>query len=214
MEAHEISADNRLKKTVASLRVRSVYKIISRHLTFAAAALFLFYLSLALTTSPVTSSERETLDRSINVLETKGFEREAFLLRYTATFRRTDNYLNEFTDKENAYAATNFPFEIITLYPDFYTKTSDDTERAMILLHEAQHLQGKDERAAYGYVWRNRQKLGWTILSHGTTESYITIELQTRESAPELFTCAANLWNDCTENIQAQNHNSASGQSR
>ena len=71
----------------------------------------------------------------------------------------------------------------------------------MVLLHEAQHLKGGDEKAAYSFVWQNRERLGWTQLSHGTTPSYITIEQQTREFAPELFTCRQNLWSDCTETL-------------
>ena len=35
--------------------------------------------------------------------------------------------------------------------------------------------------------------------SVGTTESYITIEQQTRENAPELFNCPEKPWEDCTE---------------
>ena len=166
--------------------------------------MFIFYCSLIITSAPLRDIERETLDRTIALLEKKGFDREVFLLRHVTIFRRTDSWLNTLADKENAFAATNFPFGVMTIYPDFYSKAQDDTERAMILLHEAQHLQGKNERDAYVYVWRNRQRLGWTILSHGTTESYITIELQTRENSPELFTCPANLWNDCTEKLQAR----------
>ncbi len=157
-----------------------------------------------ITSAPLRDDERETLDRTIALLAAKGFDREVFLLRHITTFRRTDNWLNTLADNENAFAATNFPFELITLYPDFYSKAKDDTERAMILLHEARHLQGADERDAFDYVWRNRQKLGWTILSYGTTESYITIELLTRENSPELFTCPANLWKDCTEKLQVR----------
>ena len=162
------------------------------------------FLSLLISSLPTPPHEQEKIDRAIAKLEEKGFEREVFLLRKVATFRSTDNWINSLTVKEDAYAATNCPFGIITLYPDFYNKAADDTERAMILLHEAQHLQGKDESETYDYVWRNRQKLGWTILSHGTTATFVTIELQTRENAPNLFTCSANLWNDCTENLQAR----------
>jgi hypothetical protein len=104
--------------------------------------------------------------------------------------------------KENAYAATNFPFQMITLYPDFYHKAKDDTERAMILLHEAQHLQGADEQEAYAYVWKNRTRLGWTQITYGGTPTYIDVAGLTRENAPALFTCTQKVWNDCTENLQ------------
>ena len=160
------------------------------------------YLSMVNTSASVAANERQSIDRAITLLESKGFDREVFLLRHVATFRASDNVLNDLAPSESAYAATNFPFGIITIYPDFYTKAVDDTERAMILLHEAQHLQGSDEHEAYAYVWQNRERLGWTQLSHGETEAYVTIELLTREHAPELFTCENKVWNDCTETLE------------
>jgi hypothetical protein len=135
------------------------------------------------------------------VLKEKGFDREVMLLRNVVSFRGTDHWLNLYVEKENAYAATNVPFAIITLYPDFYTKTVDDTERAMILLHEAQHVQMADEREAYAYVWRNRERLGWTLNTHGLTPTFITVSDQTREHSPEVFTCPDKMWNDCTESL-------------
>ena len=162
-------------------------------------ALVAFYLSLLTTSIPPNKQERAAVDRAIGVLASKGYNDEVWLLRRTVTFRVTDHWLNNFVEKENAYAATNFPFQIVTVYPDFYTKAVDDTERAMVLLHEARHLMGEDEKQAYAYVWQNRKNLGWTIETHGTTESYITIEQQTRENAPELFNCSEKPWNDCTE---------------
>jgi hypothetical protein len=162
--------------------------------------LSIFHSSLVVTSQPLRADEIETVERAINLLDAKGFAKEAFLLRRLTVFRNTDNWLNSLMQKENAFAATNFPFNVLTLYPDFFIKSADDTERAMILLHEARHLQGADEQDAYGYAWRSRHRIGWTILSHGTTESYITVEESTREAAPELFTCTDKLWNDCTEN--------------
>lgn len=167
-------------------------------------ALVAFHLSLVVTSAPVSSDEREAVKRAINRLEARGFEREVFLLRHTVTYRSSDHWLNRLAVSENAFAATNFPFQIITLYPDFYMKTTDDVERAMVLLHEAQHLLGKDEAAAYAYVWQHRGRLGWTQLTHGTTNTYVTIEQQTRENVPALFNCPSNFWNDCTETLRAQ----------
>ena len=162
-------------------------------------AIVAFYLSLLTTSIPPNKHERADIDRAVGILASKGFDEEVWLLRRTTTFRVTDHWLNNFVEKENAYAATNFPFQIVTVYPDFYGKAVDDTERAMVLLHEARHLMGEDENQAYAYVWRTRKKLGWTLETHGTTESYITIEQQTREQAPELFNCPEKPWEDCTE---------------
>jgi len=169
------------------------------HAASAVLAIVAFYLSLVSTSLPPTKADRERIDSAIQLLADRGFADEVFLLKGTVTYRGTDHWLNSFTDKENAYASTNFPFQLVTLYPDFYSKAVDDTERAMILLHEARHLMGEDENQAYAYVWRHRKDLGWTLKTHGTTESYVTIEQQTREAAPELFNCPDKPWEDCTE---------------
>ena len=166
--------------------------------------LSIFHSSLLVTSQPLRAEEAAQVERAIDLLDAKGFSHEAFLLRRLTIFRNSDNWLNQMTDKENAFAATNFPLNIVTLYPDFFIKAKDDTERAMILLHEVQHMQGADEHEAYGFAWRNRHRLGWTILTHGTTESYVTIELLTREIAPEIFTCKDKIWNDCTETLPAR----------
>jgi len=167
-------------------------------------AIVAFHLSMIATSAPLSLQEKEAVDRAIHLLDARGFESEVFLLRHTATFRGTDNWFNLLTPKENAFAATNFPFQIVTLYSDFFARASDDTERAMILLHEAQHLKTRNEASAYEYVWRHRHELGWTQLTHGTTETYVTIEQQTRQHVPELFECPSKIWNDCTETLTAQ----------
>jgi hypothetical protein len=181
----------------------SIVRALARHAFAACLALMVFYFSLLLTSTAVSLEDAKSIERAINLLDEKGFSRETFFLRHVATFRSGNNWLNELAEGENSYAATNFPFEIITLYPDFYAKATDDTERAMILLHEAQHLLMGSETTAYAYVWRERQRLGWTQLSHGMTPTFVTVELQTREYAPELFSCSFRLWNDCTENLRA-----------
>jgi hypothetical protein len=179
-----------------------VMTAISRHAVAGFLGIVVLYLSMVTTSAPMRSSDRQAVERAIALLESKGFDRDATLLRTAATFRASDNWLNtHIVPHENAYASTNFPVGIITLYEDFYKKAVDDTERAVILLHEAQHLKGGDEHAAYAYVWQHRSEVGWTILRYGTTESYITIEDQTRAEAPELFTCQERLYNDCTEQM-------------
>jgi len=154
--------------------------------------------SLLATSLPLETHQQEKVDRAIALLEMNGLERDAFLLRHAAFYRSSDNWLNYFAPKENAFASTNMPFAIVTLYPDFYSRAKDDTERAMILLHESRHLRGESEASAYAYVWRNREKLNWTQLRYGATEVYVSVELQTREFAPDVFSCTDRLWNDCT----------------
>lgn len=136
---------------------------------------------------------------SIDVLEKRGFTNEAFMLRRLAVFRSSDNWLNASVEKENAFAATNFPFEIVTIYPDFFTRTANDIERAAILLHEAKHLQGADEKEAYEFVWRNRKKIGWTNEKYGSSTFWGEIRKQTKDFVPALFVCDVNAFSDCTE---------------
>ena len=163
------------------------------------AVVFCFYLSLLATSKSLAYDEKQTVRRAIDILEAKGYDREVFLLRHLTNFRADDNWLNASTRDENAYAATNFPFEIITIYPEFFTVPQDDAERAMILLHEAQHLKGADEKEAYEFVWRSRKNLGWTRETHGSSKIYLNVEKQTREFAPALFRCDWVKSGDCTE---------------
>jgi hypothetical protein len=162
-------------------------------------ALFGFYFSLIFSADKLTHDETIMVEQAINVLEQKGFSGEVFLLRYVTAFRGNDNWLNALVVKENAYAATNFPFEIMTVYPDFFTVTMDDTERASILLHEAKHLQGADEKEAYEFVWKNRKQLGWTKETHYNSIIWRSVRKQTKEYAPNLFVCDLNEFADCTE---------------
>ena len=158
-----------------------------------------FYASLVFSSKSLSYDERKTVAGAIAVLEEKGFSDEVFFLRHVAVFRSNDNWLNASVEKENAFAATNYPFEIVTLYPDFFMYPVDDTERAAILLHEAKHLQGKDEKEAYEFVWRNKSKLGWNKEQYKTSVIWQAVRTQTREYSPNLFICDANYFGDCTE---------------
>lgn len=184
---------------LASDVIIAILQQTATHAASAVLAVIAFYLSLVSTSLPPTNYERQQIDKAIQLLADRGFSDEVFLLKGTTTYRATDHWLNSFIDKENAYASTNFPFQIVTVYPDFFTKAADDTERAMVLMHEARHLMGENENQAYAYVWRHRKQLGWSMKTHGATESYVTIEQQTREMAPEIFNCPEKPWEDCTE---------------
>ena len=158
-----------------------------------------FYLSMVFTASPLSREEKAVIERSVKILDEKGFADEVFLLRHLTVFRGNDNWLNASTRLENAFAATNFPFGIMTVYPEFFSATTDDIERASILLHEAQHLKGADEREAYEFVWRNRKTLGWTQDVYRASVVWRNVRKQTREFAPNLFVCNWTEYNDCTE---------------
>lgn len=161
--------------------------------------IFGFYVSLLVSAKRLGYEEKQKIERAVQILDDKGFDREVLLLRYLTAYRSEDNWLNASTREENAYAATNFPFEIMTVYPDFFMYSQDDVDMAAILLHEAQHLLGADEPEAYDYVWRNRHRLGWTRATHGSSKVWLNTERQTREVAPNLFACAGKTDGDCTE---------------
>lgn len=168
-------------------------------LVVAIVAVGILYGSLVFTARPLSATQYAELDAAITVLERKGFVYEAFKLRNGVVFRSDDHWLNALSPKENAYAATNYPFAIITLYADFFTYPADSTERAAILLHEAMHLDGFSEKEAYDVVWRNRKYLGWTEKAYPESEVLMNIRTQTREYAPHLFVCEFRPYSDCTE---------------
>jgi hypothetical protein len=158
-----------------------------------------FYLSLVVSAKRLTRDEKATVKRAIDVLREKGFDQEAMILSSFTTFRASDNWLNASVAKENAYAATNFPFEIMTLYADFFTYPADDVEKAAILLHEARHLTGEGEKDAYAFVWKYRHQLGWTEDKYIASPVWLNVRDQTRDQVPELFNCADKRMGDCTD---------------
>jgi hypothetical protein len=118
-------------------------------------------------------------------------------------FRTDDNWWNAYVGHADAYAATNFPFEVVTLYPEFFTQAVDDTERAAILLHEARHAAGAGEESACASVWRDRLRLGYTRERYGHTEVWRNIAENTRKYAPAHFTCGEDGRRDCVEQASA-----------
>ena len=163
------------------------------------AVVLAFYLSLLASAKSLSYDQRSEVKAAIAVLKDKGFADEASLLENFAVFKADDNWLNASVAKEDAYAATNFPFEIVTLYADFFTYPTDATERAAILLHESKHLGGKDEHDAYEFVWEHRKQLGWTKDKYAGSVVWRNIRRQTKDNVPLLFVCDHNDFGDCTE---------------
>jgi hypothetical protein len=152
--------------------------------------LFAWWVSLVATSEPIDAEQRVLVDRAIDLLDERGFSREAFLLRRLTTYRSTDNWWNRYNGHYQAYAATNFPFEVVTLYPWFFELPADDVERAVILLHESHHLMGKGEPAALTAVWRDKPRLGWTADDYGHSKVWKNTREWTQASAPALFACS------------------------
>jgi hypothetical protein len=157
------------------------------------------YVSLRATSEAVTSGQRQIIARAIDVLERKDFGGRAFVLRNLVSYRATDNWWNRTVGHRDAYAATNFPFEVVTLYPDYFKVPVDDTERAVVLLHESYHLAGAGEETAFAEVWREKGKLGWTRELYGQTPLWRSVRAFTERYAPQHFSCGANGADDCLE---------------
>ena len=163
------------------------------------AVLVLCHGSLLWTSRAATVEQRIEVRRAVDIIERGGFGREAFLLRRLSNFRTSDNWWNNYTGHEEAYAATNFPFEVVTLYPDFFLYPVDDVERAVILLHEARHLSGAGEEEAFAGVWRDKARLGWTREKYGRTRVWKNVSEFTRRYAPRVFACGPDGGQDCYE---------------
>ena len=168
---------------------------------FGMVGLFVFcaYVSLRVTSEAATLEQRQLVGRAIDVLEAKNPSGRTFVLRNLVSYRTSDNWWNRAVGHTDAYAATNFPFEVMTLYPDFFNVPVDDTERAVILLHESYHLAGKGERTAFAEVWREKGKLGWTEQAYGHTQLWRNVRMFTERFAPQHFSCGPSGEDDCFE---------------
>jgi hypothetical protein len=159
--------------------------------------LVIWYASLLFSSVGLQPDQREKVQNAITVLRQQGFNREAFILRHLAVFRATDNWWNRWVGHRDAYAAANFPFELITLYPEFFDTPVDDKERAAILLHESCHLMGDGEDAALQSTWRNKRRIGWTADTYHQTRVWDATEKLTRARFPYMFQCGADGHSDC-----------------
>jgi hypothetical protein len=157
------------------------------------------YASLLLTSEGLTSEERQAVNSAILVLEQGGFTSDASALTHLATFRRTDNWWNRYVGHQTAFAATNFPFGVVTLYPAFFRFPVDEIERAAILLHEVTHLYGGREEEALQRVWESKQQLGWTEDSYGGTRVWKNTREWTKAGIPVFFQCGPENDADCFE---------------
>lgn len=153
--------------------------------------LFLWHVSITLTSESASFDQLQAIKRATAVIERQGFAANGFILRYLVRYRASDSWWNNWVGHETAYAATNFPFEVVTLYKEFYETPVDDTERAAILLHESYHLLGYGEPGAFEKVWLNKEQLGWTEERYGHTRVWLTVREATGRHAPHLFICGA-----------------------
>jgi len=173
--------------------LRRIMWIVSTTLIF----LIVWYFSLLISADGLQSEQYLKVDVAIGLLELRGFSREAFVLRHATVFRSTDNWWNRYLGHRDAYAATNFPFEIVTLYPEFFNTPVDDCERAAVLLHEARHLLGDGEEAALKSTWVAKQRLGWTADRYNQTKVWNNTERLTKTEFPYMFQCGSDGQSDC-----------------
>jgi hypothetical protein len=165
--------------------------------------LFGAYASLLVTSDGLERDQREAVRRAIQVLDRNGFSREASVLDRFVSWRGTDNWWNAYVGHQRAYAATNFPFAVVTVYPPFFTVAVDDTERAAILLHEAYHVLGDDEEDVLRHVWLAKQRIGWTGERYAHTRVWRNTREWTAGTVPGLFRCGIDGQSDCTANLYA-----------
>ena len=175
--------------------VRSLLWIAGTTLTI----IVLAFISLLITSDGLTSEQQRMVTEAITVVELGGFEREAMVLREVVFYRSTDNWWNRHVGHPNAYAATNFPFAVVTLYPGFFRVSVDATERAAILLHESHHVFGADERTALQRVWLDKRRLGWTEERYSRTRVWRNTKEWTHGAIPVLFQCGDDQRSDCVE---------------
>jgi hypothetical protein len=157
------------------------------------------FMALILTSAGLSSNERQTVARVITELDRAGFVKEAFMLGHLVTYRSTDNWWNLYVGHQEAYAATNFPFEVVTLYAEFFNFAVDDIERAVILLHESYHLFGAGEEVALEGVWREKHRLGWTADGYSQTKVWKNTREWTAAGVPRLFQCGTDRHQDCEQ---------------
>jgi hypothetical protein len=163
------------------------------------AIVVLAFLSLLLTSDGLSYDQQRLVTEAITVVEQGGFDREASVLRHVVFYRSSDNWWNKYVGHQNAYAATNFPFAVVTLYPGFFKFSVDSTERAAILLHESHHGFGADERTALQRVWLDKRRLGWTAQGYSRTRVWRNTKEWTNGAIPVLFQCGDDQRSDCVE---------------
>ena len=159
------------------------------------------YASLIATSDGLVDHQRAAVQRAIVVLRQTGFSREATVLARFVSWRGTDNWWNAYVGHQRAYAATNFPFGVITVYPPFFIVAIDDTERAAILLHEAYHVLGDDEDEVLRHVWLAKQRIGWTAERYAHTRVWKNTREWTAGTVPGLFRCGVDGQSDCTASL-------------
>jgi hypothetical protein len=203
-----VPLDNAVEETVPAaegadqpepVRRHRIVKVALRIGAVVGCLLLVAYGSLIFTSDPLSREQQQLVARAIDLLEQKGFGRDAFILRHLVSFRATDNWWNRWVGHGMAYASTNFPFEVVTLYPDFFTRSADDVERAVILLHEASHLRGHGEGRAHEVVWLYKHRLGWTKEAYEKTRVWKNVREFTLKYAPRLFRCGPDGQSDCME---------------
>lgn len=163
------------------------------------AIVFIWSRSLVFTSDALELNQRQVVAHAIAIVEHAGFSKEVFVLRQLTNYRATDSWWNLYQGHREAYAATNFPLEIVTLYPAFFDVAVDDTERAAILFHESNHLLGLGEEAALERVWREKQRLGWTADNYGQTRVWRNVREWSESSVPALFQCGPDSHSDCMQ---------------
>lgn len=192
-----VAASNTKAALPVKPKKRSLLKRLVWIISATAILLIIFYASLLFSADRPNADQLVKIQSAIDLLQQRGFTREAFVLNHVASFRATDNWLNAYVGHRDAYAATNFPFEVVTLYPEFFEAPVDDCERAAVLLHEARHLFGNGEDAALEHTWKSKRQLGWTSEKYKQTRVWDATMRLTKSRFPYMFQCGGDGQTDC-----------------
>ena len=157
------------------------------------------FLSLLMTSEGLSDEQQRIGTGAVALGEWCVSTRQSRVLRGVVFYRSSDNWWNTHVGHQNAYAATNFPFAVVTLYPGFFRVSVDATERAAILLHESHHVFGADERTALQRVWIDKRRLGWTAPLYNRTRVWRNTKEWTNGAIPVLFQCGDDRQSDCVE---------------
>lgn len=195
--ATNVEAEPHFQEPCEPVKRRSIGKRIGWIAGTTFVILVMLYASLIVSSDALRPEQQTTVQKAIDVLDQTGFSSEAFVLRRLVSYRATDSWWNRYVGHRDAYASTNFPFEVVTLYPEFFDLSTDDNERAAMLLHESYHLFGHGEQAALEGVWRDKQRLNWTADKYGQTPVWRATRHLTVSAIPKFFQCGADGHSDC-----------------
>ena len=171
--------------------------------------LFGWWVSLFATSEGLDDEQQVIVYRAVDLLEERGFSKEVFALRNVARFRSTDNWWNLYNGHYQAYAATNFPFEIVTIYDCAAPSLRRRPSGAALRAGGSPRARRRPAAGRRTRTWTLKERLGWTADVYGRSKVWKNTREWTQASAPDMFTCKE-VEIDCTTvSLEAEQAESA-----